>query len=188
MEEILNTIKFIIPPLVTLLAGYIGVRYGLKQIKEEKRLEFIEKQLREFYSPLIGRRKVIRAKSEFRLKVETISKRQWEEGAEKGIELSTETVNKEIEYNNRQLNEEFLPMYREMLTIFKDNYWLAEAETKKFYNELVEYVEGWDRWKAESVTVENMREIGHSEQKLKSFYEELDKRTDILRNELSSKN
>jgi len=187
MEEILNTIKFIIPPLATLLAGYIGVRYGLKQVKEEKRLEFIEKQLKEFYSPLLGRRKLIRAKSEFRLKIETISGRQWKENAQKGIEQSTESVDKEIEYNNNQLNSEFLPMYREMLTIFKDNYWLAEPETKNFYNELVEYVEGWNRWKAKGVTAETMKEVGHSEEKLKPFYEELDKRTDILRDELSKK-
>ena len=187
MEEILKTIEFIIPPLATLLAGYIGVRYGLKQVKEEKRLEFIEKQLKEFYSPLLGRRKLIRAKSEFRLKVEKISKQQWEENANKGFKQSIESVDKEIEYNNSQLNNEFLPMYREMLTIFKNNYWLAEPETKIFYNELVEYVEGWDRWLAKGVTAETMQKIGHTEEKLTPFYEEIDKRVDILRNELSKK-
>lgn len=187
LEKLFNTIEFIIPPLATLLAGYIGVRYGLKQIKIEKHLEFVEKQLREFYSPLLGRRKYIRAKSEFRLKVETISGKQWKENAGKGIQQSTESVHDEIKYNNRQLDEEFLPMYREMLIIFKDNYWLAEPETKKFYNELVEYVEGWNRWKEKGVTAETMKEIGHSEENLKPFYEELEKRTDILRSELSRK-
>ena len=187
MKELFDTIKFIIPPLATLLAGYIGVRYGLKQVKIEKHLEFIEKQLKEFYSPLLGKRKYIRAKSEFRLKVETISGRQWKENAEKGIQQSIESVDNEIKYNNRQLNEEFLPMYREMLIIFKDNYWLAEPETREFYNELVEYVEGWNRWKEKGVTAETMKEIGHSEEKLKPFYEELDKRTDILRKEISQK-
>jgi len=187
MEEFFETIKFIIPPLATLLAGYIGVRYGLKQIKIGKRLDFIEKQLREFYSPLLGRRKYIRAKSEFRLKVETISGRQWKENATKGIRQSVESVDKEIEYNNKQLNEDFLPLYREMLTIFRDNYWLAEPETRQFYNELVEYVEGWNRWKEEGVTAETMQEIGHSEEKLKPLYDELEKRTDILRSELSQK-
>src|SRR3990167_11550180 len=187
MGEFFDTIKFIIPPLATLVAGYVGVRYGLKQIKIEKHLEFIEKQLKEFYSPLLGRRKYIRAKSEFRLKVETISGRQWKENAAKKIEQSVESVDKEIEYNNKQLNDEFLPMYREMLTIFKDNYWLAEPETRKFYNELVEYVEGWNRWKEKGVTTETMKEIGHSEGKLDPFYEELEKRADILRSELSLK-
>lgn len=186
-KELLETIKFIIPPIATLLAGYIGVRYGLKQIKIEKHLEFIEKQLKEFYSPILGRRKFIRAKSEFRKKVDTISGRQWEENAKKGIQQSIESVDNKIKYNNRQLDEEFLPMYNEMLTIFKDNYWLAEPETKEFYNELVEYVEGWNRWKGKGVTNETMKEIGHSEEKLKPFYEELDKRTDILRSEILKK-
>ncbi|OHA17799.1 MAG: hypothetical protein A2664_04310 [Candidatus Taylorbacteria bacterium RIFCSPHIGHO2_01_FULL_46_22b] len=187
MGELFDTIKFIIPPLATLLAGYIGVRYGFKQIKIEKRLEFIEKQLKEFYSPILGRRKYIRAKSEFRLKVETISGRQWKENAQKGIQQSAESVSGEIEYNNKQLEEEFLPLYREMLTIFRDNYWLAEPETRQFYNELVEYVEGWNRWKAKGVTAETMQEIGHSEEKLKPLYDELEKRVDILRFELSQK-
>lgn len=187
MEGFFDTIKFIVPPLATLLAGYIGVRYGLKQIKTEKHLEFVEKQLKEFYSPLLGTHKNIRAKSDFRLKVQTISGRQWKENAAKGIEQSVEFVDKEIEYDNKQLNEEFLPLYREMLTIFKDNYWLAEPETRQFYNELVEYVEGWNRWKAKGVTAETMQEIGHSEGKLKPLYEELEKRTDILRSELSQK-
>lgn len=187
MDSILETIKFVIPPIATFLAGYIGVLYGLKQIKLKKHLEFIEKQLNEFYSPILGRRKLIRAKSEFRLKVETTSKKQAEEKAKKGNEQSTEDVKNEINYNNRQLNEEFLPMYREMLTIFKDNYWLAEPETRKFYPELVEYVEGWNRWKEKGVSPETMQEIGHSENKLKPFYNELEKRTDILRAELSKK-
>jgi hypothetical protein len=76
-------------------------------------------------------------------------------------------------------------MYREMLTIFRDNYWLAEPETKEFYSGLVEYVEVWNRWKAKSVTGETIREIGHTEEKLKPFYQELEKRTEILRSELS---
>ncbi len=185
MEGFFDTIKFIVPPLATLLAGYIGVRYGLKQVKAEKRLEFIEKQLEEFYSPLLGRGKYIRAKGELRVKVETVSGRQWKENAAKGIRQSVESVNGEIEYNNRQLDEEFLPMYRDMLTIFKDNYWLAEPETREFYHELVEYVEGWNRWKANGVTAETISEIGHTEKKLKPFYDELEKRTDILRSELS---
>lgn len=185
--EVLKTAEFVIPPLTTLLAGYIGVRYGLKQIKVEKRLEFIEKQLKEFYSPILGRNKYIHAKSEYRLKIHTISRRQWKEKAERGITQSIGSVENEIEYDNRQFDEEFLPLYREMLTIFRDGYWLAEPETRKFYNELVEYVEGWNRSKGKGVTGETMREIGHSEGKLKPFYEELEKRTEILRFELSRK-
>ncbi len=185
--DILETIKFVVPPLATLLAGYIGVRHGLKQIKIEKRLGFVEKQLKEFYSPLLGIHKEIKAKSDFRLKVETISSRQWKENATKGIEQSVKSVDDEINYNNRQLNEEFLPMYRELLNIFKNGYWLAEPETKKFYSELVEYVEGWNRWKGKGATGETMKEIGHSEDKLKPFYKELEERTEILRQELSSK-
>ena len=186
-KEILDTVEFLVPPIATLLAGYIGVQFGVKQIHIQKHLSFVEKQLTEFYSPLLGIHKEIRAKSEYRLKIETISGRQWKEKAEKGVQQSTESVHSEIEYNNRQLNEEFLPMYREMLSIFRSGYWLAEPETKEFYSELVEYVEGWNRWKAKGATPDTMQEVGHSEEKLRPFYAELEKRTDILRKELAQK-
>jgi|SRR3989344_3372567 len=150
-EEILETVKFLVPPIATLLAGYIGVWYGLRQIRIQKRLAFIEKQLSEFYSPLLGFHKEIRAKSELRSRIQTKGGELWKEQVQAGLNPSIEPTNREIEYNNRQLHEEFLPMYREMLTIFRKGYWLAEPETKKYYENLVEYVEGWTRHEKKGV-------------------------------------
>ncbi len=127
------------------------------------------------------------APKEWALKIETIGGRQWKEQVAAGLQPSIEYTEREIEYNHRQLQEEFLPMYRKMLDIFREGYWLAEPETQKHYGELVEYVEGWNRWQAKGVTPDVMREIGHSESKLKPFYEELANRTEVLRAELSQK-
>lgn len=38
IKEIMSAIKFIISTLAPLLAGYIGIRYGLKQVKIQKKL------------------------------------------------------------------------------------------------------------------------------------------------------
>lgn len=187
-SEIIEAIKFIVATTAPFLSGWFGLRYGLKQIKEERRLTFIEKQLKEFYSPLLGIHKEISAKSEYRLKVGTISGRLWKENVQNKIEQSIDSVHSEIEYNNRQLKEEFLPLYREMLLIFRSGYWLAEQETKHFYSELVEYVEGWNRWENKGINTQTIQEIGHTEGKLKPFYKELEKRTEILRSELAQKN
>jgi hypothetical protein len=35
-----------------------------------------------------------------------------------------------IEYNNRQLAEEVVPLYRRMVEIFTGNMWLAEPSTR----------------------------------------------------------
>lgn len=186
--DIIEAIKFVVAVVAPFLAGWFGLKYGLIQIKEERRLTFVEKQLSEFYSPLLGLHKEIRAKSELRVKIEEAGGKLWNEGVAAGLPPSIEPTEKEIAYNNKQLRDEFLPMYREMLAIFRKGYWLAEPETRNFYADLVEYVEGWTRWEAGGVPPAVMQKIGHTEEKLRPFYNELTERTDVLRKELAQKN
>src|SRR3989344_5830725 len=68
--DIIEAIKFVVAVVAPFLAVWFGLKYGLIQIKEERRLTFVEKQLSEFYSPLLGLHKEIRAKSELRVKIE----------------------------------------------------------------------------------------------------------------------
>jgi len=187
LPDIYDIIKFIVPPITTLLAGYFGVKYGLKQIKIQKELDFTEKQLERFYSPLLGMHKYIRAKSELRLKVEQMSGEDWKEKCQAGLQPDIKPHEKEIAYNNKQLREEFIPLYRKMLDIFRENYYLSEQETRKFYPDIVEYVEIWNRYFDEGLPGDVGLKIGHTEEKLKPFYEELEKRTNILTGKISKK-
>ncbi len=182
--ELLETIKFVAATVSPLLAGYVGVWYGLKQIRVTKRLDFIEKQLRDFYSMLLGIRKEIEAKSELRPRIQAKSTEVWQEECKTGTQ-NIEMVHKEIEYDNRQFKEELFPLYKRMLEIFRENYWLAEPETAKCYSELAEYVEVWKRYYAGSIEGETVRKLGHTEERLRPFYAELEYRTKILRSELS---
>lgn len=180
-------IKFLASVLAPLLAGYIGVAYGLKQIKIQKRIDLIEKQLNKFYSPLLGLHKEIRAKSELRLKIKVAGNEAWKSKCESGGYPDTTSVDKEIEYDNKQLMEDFIPRYNKMLEIFRDNYWLAEPETRKFYQELLEFVEIWNRHFGGGLPLYVAIKIEHSEEKLKLFYDEIELRTNILRQELLKK-
>ena len=71
-----------------------------------------------------------------------------------------------------------------MLKIFTDNYWLAEPETRKWYSELAEFIEIWERSLSNSMPNEVVEKIGHDEKKLNGFYEDLEKHIDIIRMKL----
>lgn len=184
VSAITETIKFLAGVLSPLLAGYIGVRYGLKQIKVQKRIDLIENQLNKFYSPLLGLRKEIHAKSELRLKIKQLGDEAWTEACKNSGTPNITPYEKEIEYNNKQLRTEFMPQYNKMLDVFRDNYWLSEPETREFYPRLVEFVEIWNRSFSDGLPPDVARRIKHSEEKIKLFYDELELRTDKLRDEL----
>lgn len=86
-----------------------------------------------------------------------------------------------IEYDNKQLQEELLPAYRSMANLFREQLWLADSDTRDHYQNLIEFIELWDRWLARSIPGEVLERLGHSEDKLKPFYEHLQRRHDDLR-------
>jgi hypothetical protein len=107
--------------------------------------QVIREQLDRFYSPLLGIRERLRANGETRLKVSAAAEAAWRnlcsrvEGsdpvsrADAFLKLEKERFpgfEKIIEYNNRQLAEEVVPLYRRMVEIFTGNMWLAEPSTR----------------------------------------------------------
>jgi len=181
----IEAMKFVISVIAPVITGWLGLRFGLSQVKIEKRLAFIEKQLAEFYGPLLGMHHEIGAKSKMRQKVENTSLKQVLETLPETEWDRAHATKGEINYNNKQLYEELLPMYREMLKVFRDKQHLAEKETLEFYSDLVEFVEGWNRISNGGITIETLQEINHTEENLEPFYRELETRSDILRKELS---
>lgn len=111
------------------VSGLIGAAvvyyFGLKQRAKERHFGFLEKQLIEFYAPLAGLRKQIRAKSELRVKIQG----SYGGNNERQLKAFEET----IEYHDKQFKEELLPKYREMLDLFTARYHLAHPETRDFY-------------------------------------------------------
>jgi hypothetical protein len=172
--------------LGALLGAYMGAQYGLKQLKLQKKLDFIERQLREFYSPLLGCHKELQAKSELRLRINNAVDEALEGLSEpsENHETKFKQYEKLTEYDHEQLRNELLPLYHKMLLIFRDNLWLAEPEDREWYPELCNFVEIWDRRLLNSIPPKVIAKIGHTEERLKLFYQDLEKQIDVLQNKL----
>jgi hypothetical protein len=161
---------------------FVGGWLTSRNQKRERQIRFHREQLGEFYGPMFAIRAESLAKSELRSKISGEADSVWREliddamqgGGVEGIErarrVSFRTFEAIIEYNNRQLAEEIIPSYREMLRLFVEKMYLAEVSTITHLEDLVEFVEIWNRWLAESLPGEVVERLGHSEEKLHPFY------------------
>ena len=178
--------------IVVALSGIAGVLIGgwitSRNQQKERRDRRILEQLDQFYGPLLGMRAQILAKSEVRLKVSGATDEAWRNligrldkaQSDQKIEYIKQIekerfpdFEKVIDENNRQFVEEIHPMYRKMVKHFADNMSLAESATRRYFGALVEFVEIWDRWLDKTIPKEAIKLLGHSEDKLKPFYQDL---------------
>ena len=166
-----------VPLLNSIPSGLIGAGvvyyFGLRQRAKERRFAFLDRQLTEFYAPLAGLRKQIRATSELRLKVINVTS------------FSAERTEATIDYHNKQFHEELMPKYREMLTLFTNKYHLADADTRAFYSPFLEYVEIWNMWLAKSLEPDVPSKLGHAEENVKPFYAHLEAKMQALQDEIA---
>ena len=189
----MELLKIVLPYLAPLIAGYLGYRYGIRQLKWQKRRDFIEKQLNGFYSPMIGCYKKIKAKSDLRFEISKASDIAWHKICDEhprpflDHEKYFEPFNKSIIYDNKQLREELIPLYIQMVSIFSENLWLTNPSTRNWYTELSRFVDLWLRWLDNSIPEEVILELNHTEEKLLPFYQELDAQLCLLQTELSGK-
>jgi hypothetical protein len=132
-------------------------------------------------------------RSEIRVKVHDAASDVWPKlceeararGGPEALQELTETRRPEfqrlIEYDNKQLVEEQLALYRSMVELFRKHFWLAEPESRAFFPELVEFVELWNRWVEKSIPAEVIENLKHGEEKLAAFYKHLEQKHDELR-------
>ncbi len=178
-----------------LVGGMVVYIFGIRKSSIEIRNGFIQKQLSEFYSPIAGHRTRISAKGELRQKVSSAASYAWKETCAPYAEAKQLMHNHEklfapykniIEYDNNQLREELLPLYRKMLDIFTDKYWLADEDTRSYYQEFLKFVEIWERHLAEALPGEVIVKLEHNEQKLYPFYEHIEQKLSVLQSEIKS--
>ena len=162
--------------------------------RANRRHAFIERQVREFYAPLVGLRREIRTKSEFRRRISEAADATWRQlcsgqpgDAQREISRTrSPEFEKIIKYDNKQLGEELLPDYRRMIEIFKTHGWLAEESTLEHYPTLIEFVELWNRSEDGALPWEVMERIGHDESKLTPLYDDIEEHLGRLRKLLAS--
>jgi hypothetical protein len=181
--------------LIPAVAGLLGVAVGGwmqgHHQKKERENAFIKERLRDFYAPLLGMRSEIRAKSELRLKVSSITHAEWQakfEGiADPEVKKAIDTqespkYEKVFDYNDKQLREEIVPLYKRMLEWFSSHMWLAESSTLAHYPTLVEFVEIWNR--VDTLPGAVATKLEHSEKKLYPLYDDLKSNFDNLSKKL----
>lgn len=182
-EQINYWCEFLKIVLPFTLGGYLSYLFSKKQLRNQKKLEFIERQLLEFYSPMIGCVKEIRAKSKLRAEIDKIAISE----SKKTYYLEPEAYDSSIIYNNEQFTEEIMPLYEKMSLLFTEKYYLAESETLNWREELFIFIDIWNRSLKKAIPRDVLSKLGHKEEKLEPFYIDLEKQMKKLRNELSGK-
>jgi hypothetical protein len=200
-QQSLDILRWAVSLVVPTVAGLVGVLIGAwltsrREIRQ-RQLAYLEKQLSSFYSPMLGLRNEVRTHGVLRVRVQNEAGVAWQQLCDETQHLDVlerQRITQErspeftrlIEYDNSKLHEELLPAYRKMVTVFRENYWLPEPETRSFYPELVEYVEVWNRWVDKALPVEVLKRLDHGEAKLGPFYEHIERLHDAIRNKLKA--
>jgi hypothetical protein len=186
-------------PIISAVSGLGGIFLWAwlsnRNEQRRQRRDFIEKQVRELYAPLLDIRQQVRALSE--LRVRTLAEGVWQELCHEGRErggpealrrLSAErsTVFEAIVHDkNDQWKKEVLPCYKAMLQIFQEKMWLAEETTRERFQKLSVYVELWERGLNRTIPVEAVAWLNVREADLVPLYEELEQTFRNLRAKLA---
>jgi hypothetical protein len=178
---------------ITAAAGLLGVVAGgfitAYNQRVERRSARVKDQLESFYSPLLGMRAEIKAKSDLRQKLHAIGNAEWIKlfagihdplGKQKMHDTHWPRYEKLLEHSETQLRDELIPLYRNMLKYFSTHMWLAEKSTLKHYTALTEFVEMWNRHLSGSLPTEVTWAVDPKESMLFPFYEDLQRNFDSL--------
>jgi hypothetical protein len=164
-----------------LLGVFVGAwRTGVNQ-KRERQDVLVKEKLNELYGPLVAMREEIRVKSEVRTKVSSATNEYLQEqyvgiddaDAKRRIaHAGTMKLESILDYNNKQMEETILPLYRKMLERLSTHLWLAEASTiAHYYASFVEFIELWNR--ATTHPGEIFTKLNSRESLLKPFYDDI---------------
>ncbi|WP_408595794.1 hypothetical protein [Limnohabitans sp.] len=186
---------------VQALAGLVGVMIGAwltsRREERQRQLAFLEKQLSLFYSPMLGVRNEIQTYGQLRVRVQNEAQAAWTQlcadtddlPVHERRRITTERwpeFKRLIEFDNERLHKELLPVYRKMVALFRENYWLSEPATRDYYADMLEFVDLWERWIDKALPAEVLKRLEHTEENLKPFYEHLAKKHDEIRAKLKS--
>ena len=190
----------ILAPVIGALAGFFGVIVGAwltsKREQTQRQLKFLENQLSQFYSPLLGIKNTIHRNTELRETLQNIASEQWSLLSANTDQLSPNAkkdltdekwprFKKLLEYDNQKFQNELFPLYQEMVDCFRKNDWLAHEETRTYFHNLWLYVEVWNRNLKDALPFEVWNALDHKEANLADFYEHLEKKHNQLRDLLS---
>lgn len=181
--ELIDLAKIVLPLIVV---AYLSYKLGNKKSRYEKKLEFISKQITDFYSPMLGYIWRIEASNLLQEELSKLAGEAWKEIVanapdKEDIDKEFEPFQKLIEYDNKITNEEVLPLFYKMHDIFTQNYWLAEDSTKPHYLKLSRYVDVWKRYQNNSIPRPVLWKMEKNENLLVPFKMEIKNKLDYLK-------
>ena len=186
----------VIPAASGLVGVWVGGWLSGRHHRAERRHTTIREQLDKFYSPMVAIRAEIRARSETRLKVHSLTNEVWQKTVDRlegqpdqqiALEQQRDPEHEAlIAYDNKQLLETLVPLYREMLACFRRGMWLVEPSTRAHFATLVEFVDIWERHLAHVLPHGVGSRLDHREERLYPLYDDLETTLDRLRGELKS--
>jgi hypothetical protein len=178
---------FISHGLTAVISAWAAYFFTAKHFKKQKWHEFEQRRLDEFYGPMLGLIKQIRANAEARVKASAASNEAWREICERhpkpflDHDKYFEPFQKGIEYENQRFKETDLPAYSQMQEIFKSKLFLAYPSTKEWFDQFTQYIDHWHR----PFPPEALMKLNISEEPLLEFYDDLERHADDLRRKLS---
>jgi hypothetical protein len=190
------------PVFVPSVAGFLGVLIGAwlttKREIRQRRHEFVERQLSDFYSPLLGCHMKIEAICVTHRRIEHAANEAWRKSCNEMSQTARREENLErlntergpafariADGDNKQLGERVNAAYRNMVRIFEENLWLAQPGTRGYFGGLLEYADLSERCAAQEIPHEVLRELDYSEHSLLPFFKHIQETHDLLRGQVS---
>jgi hypothetical protein len=142
--------KLLIPGTIAILI----YRFAVLQLKRKRAIDFAEKQLAEFYAPMLGARAEILSHTKFDQYLRNASFREHSERLERAGRLPTsESLTEDQQYteslkrffgsiNDRLLGER-IDAYVAMRTLFAKKMAYADEDTRRWYEYFYSFVEMW---------------------------------------------
>lgn len=187
-------VSIFIPSIAGFLGVLIGAWLSTTRERSQRRYEFVQRQLRDFYSPILGLYIENQAICATQAKISATANEVWRGScaelrqtykAEENLErFSTErgpAFARITDYNNKQMAEQVNANYRQIVRIFRENLWLAEPETRGYFGMVLEYSDLSERWTGQSIPREVVGKLEHIERGLTPFFEHIQDTHDRLR-------
>lgn len=153
----------ILTPLLTGLIGLGGVWLGSwlsdRREVERRRADRIARQLDEFYGLLLSLGTELQIRQKLSREIATL-----------GQGPASDFAKSEI----KALHEKEMPLYRQMVEVFRHKASLAEDETHSHYENLLRYVEIVDRYLAGEMSSRDFSLLMPVQKHLLPFYEHLE--------------
>jgi hypothetical protein len=186
MRELLTT------ALGALLGSTAGLLTALQVWRIQRAGDFRLRQLSEFYSPMAGCVKRIRAHIAFDQRIWPEYEEAWKKTVAKygshipdSIDEDSKRFRKRVDYANDQNQKQIIPLYRQMLERFAENYWLAAPQTRDYYQDFFEFVEIWNMQEQDVLAFELRERIRPDMKQVGAFFDHLEAMVTRLQGQVS---